>query len=374
MIRELERQELFSRALEYLPDDAELETRRLAGEGLTSPELAILLAYAKIQVTKELNAVGLGNDPWCDQIVIEYFPKEIQDRYREEIKSHLLRSEIANTVMANELINIGGITFVFRAMEETGSTTVEVVKAAFAAMEVFGIRDLWRWINTLPEDVPASARTVLHLEVRRLLDRSARWFLQNRGSGIELESEISTFRNNVAQYAGGVPQALKGQESERFERLSQRFVDAGAPKDLADRAAGGLDVFTLLDITELAGSLNADMTEVIGLYFSLSERFDIDRLLVQISALPRGDRWTSLARQALRSDLYSVIAELTGRVYRGTQGGEASTRISQWEEQRTEGIARTRATLDEILQVEEADLATLSVGLRVLRNLVAQAG
>jgi glutamate dehydrogenase len=374
MIRELERRGLFSRALEYLPDDAELETRRLAGEGLTSPELAVLLAYAKIEVTKELNAVGLGNDPWCDQIVIEYFPGEIRDRYREEIKSHLLRSEIANTVMANELINIGGVTFVFRAIEETGSSTVEVVKAAFAAMEVFGIRDLWRWINTLPADVPASARTVLHLEVRRLLDRSARWFLQNRGSGIELESEISTFKNIVAQYAGGVPRALKGQESERFERLSARFVDAGAPKELADRAASGLDVFTLLDITKLAGSLNADMTEVIGLYFSLSERFDIDRLLVRISALPRGDRWTSLARQALRSDLYSVIAELTGRVYRGTQGGEVTTRISQWEEQRTEGIARTRATLDEILQVEEADLATLSVGLRVLRNLAAQAG
>lgn len=373
MIRELERQELINRAIEYLPDDAELETRRVAGEGLTSPELAVLLAYAKIEVTKELNAVGLGNDPWCDQIVIEYFPEEIRDRYREEITSHPLRSEIANTMLANELINIGGVTFVFRAVEETGASTVEVVKAAFAAMEVFGIRSLWRWINTLPEEVPASARTALHLEVRRLLDRSARWFLQNRGSGIEVESEVSTFVNSVARYSGGVPRALQGQESERFERLSARFVDAGAPKDLADRAASGLDMFSLLDITKLAGSLNADMTDVIDLYFSLSERFDIDRLLVRISALPRGDRWTSLARQALRSDLYSVIAELTGRVYTGTEGGEVSTRISQWEEQRTEGVARTRATLDEILQVEEADLATLSVGLRVLRNLVAQA-
>ena len=373
MIRELERQELMSRALEYLPDDADLELRRMAGEGLTSPELAVLLSYAKIDVTQQLNAVGLGKDPWCDQIVIEYFPKEIQEIYREEIKAHPLRSEIANTMMANELINIGGISFVFRAVEETGANTVEVVKAAFAAMEVFGIRNLWRWINTLPEEVPASARTVLHLEVRRLLDRSARWFLQNRGAGIEVEAEISTFVESVAQYARGVPRALQGQDSERFERLSQRFIDAGAPKDLADRAASGLDVFSLLDITKLAISLEAEMSDVIGLYFALSERFDIDRLLVRISSLPRGDRWTSLARQALRSDLYSVIAELTGRVYRATEGGEVSTRISQWEEQRTEGVTRTRATLDEILQVEEVDLATLSVGLRVLRNLVAQA-
>jgi len=373
MIRDLELKDLLNRALEYLPDDAEIDTRRLAGEGLTSPELAVLMAYAKIEVTKDLNAVGLGNDPWCDQIVIDYFPEALQEKYLAEIKTHSLRSQIANTVMANELINIGGITFVFRAVEETGANTLEVVKAAFAAMEVFGIRSLWRGINTLPQGVPASARTALHLEIRRLLDRSTRWFLQNRGAGIVIETEIAAFASSVAQYSGGVPQALQGQESERFERLSKRFVDAGAPKDLADRASSGLDVFSLLDITELARSLDADMSEVISLYFSLSEHFDVDRLLVRISALPRGDRWSSLARQALRSDLYSVIAELTGRVFLATDGGEATERIVQWEQQRTEGVARTRATLDEILNVEDADLATLSVGLRVLRNLVAQA-
>jgi glutamate dehydrogenase len=373
MIRDLELKDLLNRALEYLPDDAEIDTRRLAGEGLTSPELAVLMAYAKIEVTKDLNAVGLGNDPWCDQIVIDYFPEALQEKYLAEIKTHSLRSQIANTVMANELINIGGITFVFRAVEETGANTLEVVKAAFAAMEVFGIRSLWRGINTLPQGVPASARTALHLEIRRLLDRSTRWFLQNRGAGIVIETEIAAFASSVAQYSGGVPQALQGQDSERFERLSKRFVDAGAPKDLADRASSGLDVFSLLDITELARSLDADMSEVISLYFSLSEHFDVDRLLVRISALPRGDRWSALARQALRSDLYSVIAELTGRVFLATDGGEATERIVQWEQQRTEGVARTRATLDEILNVEDADLATLSVGLRVLRNLVAQA-
>jgi len=187
-----------------------------------------------------------------------------------------------------------------------------------------------------------------------------------------IETEIAAFASSVAQYSGGVPQALQGQDSERFERLSKRFVDAGAPKDLADRASSGLDVFSLLDITELARSLDADMSEVISLYFSLSEHFDVDRLLVRISALPRGDRWSSLARQALRSDLYSVIAELTGRVFLATDGGEATERIVQWEQQRTEGVARTRATLAKY-EREDADWRHIC-GLRVLRNLVAQAG
>ena len=187
--------------------------------------------------------------------------------------THSLRAEIANTVLANELINIGGVTFVFRAIEETGASTVEVVKAAYAAMQVFGIPALWHGINTLPENVSARARTALHLEVRRLLDRSARWFLQNRGSGIDIDSEIAGFAQSVREFSGGVPKALRGQESERFERLSQRFIDAGSPKEIADQAASGLDVFSLLDITELSRALDADMTEVIELYFELSEHF-----------------------------------------------------------------------------------------------------
>ena len=131
MMRHLERRDLLNRALEYLPDDLDIDTRRAAGEGLSSPELAVLLAYAKIEVTKDLNAVALGSASWCDQIVMDYFPVEIQDKYREEIRIHPLRAEIANTVMANELINIGGITFVFRAVEETGANTYRSGEGSF---------------------------------------------------------------------------------------------------------------------------------------------------------------------------------------------------------------------------------------------------
>jgi glutamate dehydrogenase len=241
-------------------------------------------------------------------------------------------------------------------------------------MKIFGIDTTWSWINELPATVPVNARTALHLEVRRLLDRAVRWFLQNRGAGIDIASEVAAYQATVNEYAAGVAGALKGQESERFLRMTQRFVDAGAPEDLARRAAGGLDVFSLLDIIEIARKTQIPMSEVIDLYFTLSERFDIDRLLVRITGLPRGDRWTALARQAMRTDLYAVIAELALRVGESTDPGTAAERVRQWESSRIEGIARTRSTLDEILSSEDTELATISVALRVLRNLVAQAG
>ena len=374
MIKDLERKEILNRALEYLPDDEEFATRKAAAEGLTSPELAVLLAYAKIDVTRILNESDLGSDPWCDHIVVNYFPQDLAQIYTSQIMEHPLRSAIASTVIANQLINVGGITFVFRAVEETGASVVEVVNAALAAMKIFGIDSTWQWINELPSTVPIKARTALHLEVRRLLDRAVRWFLQNRGSGIDIAAEVAVYESTVNEYAAGIAGALKGQESERFLRMAQRFVDAGAPEDLARRAAGGLDVFSLLDITEIARKTDIPMSEVIDLYFTLSERFDIDRLLVRITGLPRGDRWTALARQAMRTDLYAVIAELTLRVGESTDSGTAAERTHQWELSRTEGIARTRSTLDEILSSEDTELATISVALRVLRNLVAQAG
>lgn len=373
MIKDLERKGLLNRALEYLPNDEDFSTRKAAGEGLASPELAVLLAYSKIDLTRSLHESDLGDDAWCDQIVVDYFPKNLADSYRDQIIRHPLRSSIANTVIANQLINIGGITFVFRAVEETGANPVEVVKAALAAIRIFEIDSTWRWINELPSSVPVRARTALHLEVRRLLDRSVRWFLQNRGAGIDIASEVEQYGSTISEYAIGVTSALKGQESERFVRMVQRFVDAGAPEDLARRAASGLDVFSLLDITEISRKTTIPMAEVIDLYFTLSERFDVDRLLVRITGLPRGDRWTALARQAMRTDLYAVIAELTLRVAESTKPEPVLQRVNKWESSRIEGVARTRSTLDEILSSEENELATISVALRVLRNLVAQA-
>ncbi len=134
-----------------------------------------------------------------------------------------------------------------------------------------------------------------------------------------------------------------------------------------------LDVFGLLDIVQVAESVSQPPADIMPLYFALSERYDIDRLLSRITALPRGDRWTALARQALRTDLYAALAGVTAGVAAVTSPQDApERRIEDWEDQHREGLGRAQATLDQIAALETGDLATLSVALRVLRNLVAQ--
>ncbi len=373
MIREMERRGILDRSLESLPDDEEFATLIAAESELTSPELAVLLAYSKNWLTSNLNKSALSADPWFHATLMEYFPRALRERFPDEIASHPLRPQIINTSLANSLINVGGITFVYRVIEETGATVPQVVRAATAAMGVFGIRETWDWINSLDNTVPTTAQTTLQLETRRLLDRATRWFLQFRGGELDIASEVATFRANVADYAQEVPDVLEGQEAERFQRRLRRFTEAGAPEGLAREAAGALDVFSLLDITDVCSRTGEGAATVIPLYFTLSDRYDVDQTLIRITDLPRGDRWTALARQALRTDLYQVIAALTARVIKATDPATpALERVETWEAVHAEGVSRARTTLQEIAAVENPDLATLSVCLRVLRNLVAQ--
>ncbi|MFM7211988.1 MAG: hypothetical protein ACKOYQ_08325, partial [Actinomycetota bacterium] len=151
------------------------------------------------------------------------------------------------------------------------------------------------------------------------------------------------------------------------------LIGRGAPPDLAVQAAAMLEVFALLDVVQIADRTGQPAAEIMPLYFALSERYDVDQLLRRITALPRGDRWTALARQALRTDLYAALAGLTRSIVEATPAGTAPMeRILTWESRYSQGLARAQSTLDQIAAHETGDLATISVALRVLRNLVAQ--
>jgi glutamate dehydrogenase len=373
MIAELERSGLLNRALEALPDDAELTAREAAGLGLTSPELSVLLAYAKIQATGVLGDGALVSDPWFETMLRRYFPAPIVDRFGRRLAEHPLRPQIITTVTVNRLINMGGITFVFRAVEETGASIPDVVKAGTAALEVFGIHALWNAINAQDNRIPTTAQDALHLEVRRLLDRGTRWFLQTRGAEINVADMIKRFGPIITDYAARVPDALRGAEAERFTRNVERFTAMGVPLELASAVSAGLDVFSLLDIKEVSSRTGEDPATLLPLYFAISERYEVDHTLVRITGLARDDHWSALARQALRADLYGVVAGLTSRISRATSpDADPVARIDEWERAHAAGIARARATMAELAAQDAPDLAMLSVVLRVMRNLVAQ--
>ena len=181
------------RGLEALPSAAELDRRVRDGDGLSNPELSVLLAHAKISLRGALLEGDLPDEPWVRATLCAYFPTELGEGLAERLAEHPLSREIAATVLVNDVVAAGGLTFAFRAAEETGSDAADVVRAFAVTREVFGLGERIAAVERLDGQVPAAVQVRLRREQQRLLDRAVRWFLQARPEGIDVEREVERF-------------------------------------------------------------------------------------------------------------------------------------------------------------------------------------
>ena len=371
LMAELERTKRLDRALEFLPDDETAAARGAAGGALTSPELSVLLAYVKIGLADDLLAGPVPDDPWCRPVLRDYFPTALRERYARYTEAHPLRREIITTAVVNDVVNHGGISFVFRAVEETGASPADVVRAYVVIRDVFGLGDIWRAAN----QIPAAAQIGVMVQSRRVLDRGVRWLLQSRSGAIDVEGEVARLRPGMAELAGQVGGLMVGREAARYRSFAEALAGEGVPPDLANDVTAALYGFGLLDVVEQAHHTELSGREMATLYYTLSERFRIDEMLDRISALPRVDRWQSLARLALRYDLYGTLDSLTREVLRRVPGTmSAEERVSQWADANSTTIARALTTLGQLAEDAPSDLATLTVLLRQIRTVVRASG
>ena len=110
------------RAVEFLPDDMELAERARRPQPLTRPELAVLLAYAKLSLYADLLDSSVPDDPYLGRELGRYFPKAIARELPDALEKHRLRREIIATQLANSMINRGGPSLVVRIADQTGAS------------------------------------------------------------------------------------------------------------------------------------------------------------------------------------------------------------------------------------------------------------
>lgn len=272
------------------------------------------------------------------------------------------------TAVANDLVNRGGITFVQRAVEETSATSPQVARAFLVSREVFGLDDFVASVEALDNVVPTRVQTRLYLELRRLMDRAVRWFLANRPGRLNVTEEIERFGDAAAELAPQIPQMLRGSQAQRLARKAQELVDAGVPTELARRTAILLDLYSVLDIVDMAQESGRPPLEVAESYYLLSETFGIDELLILVTRLPREEQWDGMARGALRDDLYATLQSLTSSVLE-REGADAHARFAEWSREHDEAVERVQTQLAGIRQLSSPGVAALSVALRTLRSV-----
>ncbi|HME49385.1 NAD-glutamate dehydrogenase [Mycobacterium sp.] len=371
-IKDLEARRGLNRELEALPSEKEIRRRQDLGLGLTSPELAALMAHVKLDLKDQVLRSELPEQDVFAARLPRYFPAELRDHFAAEIRSHQLRREIVTTMLVNDVVDCGGITFAYRVTEDAGVTPVDAVRTFVATDAIFGIGDIWRRIREAGEDGSISAvlSDRMTLDLRRLLDRAARWLLNYRPQPLAVGAEINRFRSEVRSLAPQLPGWLRGGDRDIVAKVATEFVSHGATEDLAGTVAASLYSYSLLDIIDISDIIERDSSEVADTYFALMGHLGIDALLTAVSELPRDDRWHSLARLAIRDDIYGSLRSLCFDVLAvGEPDESGEEKIAEWEHTNTSRVDRARRTLAEIREEGERDLATVSVAARQIRAM-----
>ena len=362
-----------NRELEALPSEKEIARRLEVGIGLTSPELATLMAHVKLTLKDELLVTDLPDQEVFATKLPRYFPSQLRERCGPAIRSHQLRREIVTTMLVNDLVDTAGISYDYRITQDTGVSPVDAVRTYAATDAIFGVEQLWHSIRS--EGLPIALSDQLTLDTRRLIDRAGRWLLNYRPQPLAVGAEINRFARKVAELTPRMSEWLRGDDKAIVEKEAAESVRQGASEGLAYMVAVGLYRYSLLDIIDVADIEDREPAEVADTYFALMDSLGTDGLLTAVSELPRADRWHSLARLAIRDDIYSSLRSLCFDVLAvGEPDESGEEKIAEWEHTSASRVERARRTLMEIYESGQRDLATLSVAARQIRSMTRTSG
>ena len=364
LIRDLERSGRLDRALEFLPDDETLAARAAARQGLTRPELAVLLAYAKMSLDAELLASDLPDAPELAVDRRDYFPPALRERFAAQIGAHPLRREITATVVTNELVNRAGITFIHDMRAHTACGTPEVVRGYRIVREVFDLPTLWSGIEALDNAVPARVQYQMLLDIAQLVEHAAAWLL--RKNRLDLGGEIARLGPSTRSLFAALPELLPSRDRAVVLQRAQRFAADGVPGELAGRIGAVPLLAPALEIVDLAERMHRPLEPAARVYYGVGDRFALDDMRAAAARLPAETTWQKQAVETVVDDLFDLQAEFAERVLRN--GMDGSDPVEAWAKSRGASLAATEGSVAELRTAAAPDLAMLVVAGRQLRE------
>ena len=363
VIRDLERGGELDRAVEALPDDETLATRRKQGLGLTRPELAVLLAYAKISLNRQLLDSDLPEDDYFALEHERYFPPVVRRRFARDIPNHKLRRQIITTAVTNSLVNRMGPSFVLRARRETGASAADVARAYGVAREILDMREVWGRLEALDNRVASRAQYVGHADTARLLRHVTIQLLRQRGDTLDVAASVKALKTPMSELMSALPTVLAGLPAQRHHETLAAHVAAGLPATLAAELATLRVLENGLDILEIATRRKVKVSAAAKLWFGTAAALRLDWLDDRIARLAVDSPLQATARSGLRETARTLERRLMDAVM-------ASGGLESWCGSRPVALTQWQRTVAEIAAQETADFASLSVCLDALRQLV----
>src|SRR5450631_1254144 len=368
VIRALERSGDLNRSLEFLPSTEEIADRRKAGEGLTRPELAIVLSYGKIWLYKALIHSNVPEDPYLSAELNRYFPTPVQKRFPKRIKRHRLRREIIATAINNSLINRMGPVFPVRAQDDTGADPAAIARAYSIAREVFAARHIWTQIEGLDNRIPATVQYTTMYQSTRLLRHMTYWLLEHRRNDLDIERGVLRYARKVGELFHVLGDVLSVTEQARLNVRRSQLVEQHVPENLASRIASLEWLHSSLDLVEAAMASRREIGFAARVYFDVGERIGLAWIKDQIETLPAEGHWQAVARGTLSDNLFELQREITGAVLK-CKGRDPGARVDRWSAGHASAVDSLKRIVVDLRTGSSPDFAALSVALQAVRRL-----
>lgn len=371
LIQALEESGKLDRTLECLPDKEEIAVRKLAHQGLTRPEIAILMAYTKTILKESLLDSNFPEDAYFQSELERAFPVLLQKKFKQYMFKHRLRREIIATQVSNTVINNMGITFITRLVEETGSSVPDIIRAYVASREIFNAQLLHSMIDDLNNKVEVSIQHRMLHEVNRLVRRGARWFLRNKADRLNNITDIITdFCPKVNKVRESLPQFLSGPGRE-MRIIAENLIASEVPEDLAYRIGSMSAMFSALDIVEAATVNQFELADVTAIYFLIGDELQLGWFRELIKKQIVNNYWEALARAAFRDDLDLQQRNVTISIMRhnGQSLYTPKNLIEKWLSKHPELVSRWQYFVKELKSAPMVDFTMFAVALRELLDM-----
>ncbi|BCG77666.1 NAD-glutamate dehydrogenase [Mesorhizobium sp. 113-3-3] len=363
----LEARGLLDRAVETLPSPAALAEREARGEPLTRAELGVLLAYAKIVLFSDIVASDVPDDAHFDRDLMGYFPDRMAKKYAAEIHGHRLRREIITRVVANDLVNRGGPSFVNRLQEATGRTAADVVRTFAVVRDGFVLPALYREIDALDNQIDGQVQLDLYQMVSRLIYVTSGWYLKNDAGTAPLGQRIAELQDARKALEPKLVSLLPAFSRERIEEKRHGLFKAGAPERLAEQLALSEVAELIPDIALTARMANADIVAAAKAFFAVSDAFRIPRVEDAARSITPSDYYDQLALSRATDTIGAArrgiaVAALTGHA-------KAADPVAAWLEAGGERVARIRERLQALTEGGDITVSRLSVASGLMSDL-----
>jgi len=371
LMAELEAAGVVDRAVEALPTTEEMAGRMEAGAGLTRPELAVLLAGSKRSLAARLLASGVPEQPALRAALVSYFPPGLAERFDALLDRHRLRRELVASVMANEVVNRMGPTFVTRLAAESGAEPAVVAGAYWIAREVAAAPAWWAELDGGGRHDRPGTESVLAAApmLSGLVEALTRDYLR-RGETGNIAGVAARDRPALLALLAGM--AISGTPQRRRSRAGrvETLVDSGLAPDLAARWAFLPELEIGPDAAELARSTGRDVASVAEAVLHLGEALGIDRLADRLRRWTPADRWGRAAWWGLVDDLDDLRRAAGRRALEDHPDQPAPEAVIRFLAGRSGAVGQLTRLLRDVDRGPLPSLDPTAVAVRALRRAI----